>query len=58
MEILPSDIKNSRTLQEFTKKLSHGFLEIVLAESVKITYIKYVLQIFMKVKKNVRNFNY
>ena len=34
--ILPSDIKNSRTLREFSKK----FLETAFAESVKITYVE------------------
>ena len=38
--ILPSDIKNSRTLREFSKKLSQGFFETVLVESAKITYIE------------------
>ena len=38
--VLPSDIKNCRTLREFSKELSHGFLGIVFVESVKTTYIK------------------
>ena len=38
--ILPSGIANSRTHKEFSKKnLSHGFLEIVLLESVKKLHI-------------------
>ena len=37
-----------KTLEHFEnsqRKLSHGFLETVLVESVKITYIEWVLQI-------------
>ena len=34
--ILPNDIKSSRKLQEFTKKVKHGFLETVHIDSVKI----------------------
>ena len=34
------------------RKLSHGFLETVLVESVKITYIEKVLQIFTTAEKN------
>ena len=38
--ILPSNNENSRTLREFSKKVSHGFVETVLVESMKITYIE------------------
>ena len=39
--IYPSNIENSKTLREFSKKVwIHGFLETVLVESVKVTYIK------------------
>ena len=45
-----------KTLEHFEnsqRKLSHGFLKTVLAESVKITYIEKVLQIFNTAGKNV-----
>ena len=39
-DIYPSGIKNSRTLQELSEKLNHGFLKIVFAESVETRYIR------------------
>ena len=37
--IVPCDIKNSRAVQEFMKKLNHGFLETILLEHMKNTCI-------------------
>ena len=41
LKLEPSS-RNSRRLQEFTKKLSHGILESTLVESVKFMYIEWV----------------
>ena len=39
-KILPSDIKTLEHFENSQRKLSHGFLETVLVESVKITHIE------------------
>ena len=36
--IIPNDIKNSKHFENSQRKLSHGFHETVLVESVKIKY--------------------
>ena len=50
--ILPSDIKSLEHFMNSQKKLSHGFLEIVLVEFEKKTYIKDIINTYKCLLKN------